>query len=455
MPLARFSHPMSKNLDLAVLGAGAAGMMAALAAAHHGLRVALIDPHGAQPNNLAISGGLFPAAGSRLQSAAGVADAPEQWLADLRAFAGASVNERIASSVAHGLPQVVDFLLDRAQVPVRFLADVPAPGHSVVRFHSVTPASGAALSDALRAAVRRQPRVECHLDTGARVDRTHDGFELLLRDERLAARRLMLAGGGFGASPALVSEFIAEMAGALHSGAPSNDGSVIALARAWGAALDGMDGYQGQGHTNPDGRTRLGMSIPTLGGILVNRDGQRFVREDIGPSALAARVLAQPGRVALEVFDAAIEARLGNHSAYAAAKAAGRIIEADSLDELARRTGVPGAALGDSIARAQRCASDPTGERDPLGRISFAHPLAPPYRASWVTGTLAHTQGGIVTDGDGRVLDAAGRPLPGLYAAGGCAAGLSGHGGDGYLPGNGLAQSFALALRAATTMKDE
>jgi fumarate reductase flavoprotein subunit len=199
---------------------------------------------------------------------------------------------------------------------------------------------------------------------------------------------------------------------------------VIALALAWGAALGGMDGYQGQGHTNPGGRTRLGMSIPTLGGILVNRLGQRFVESDVGPSALAARVLAQPGQKALEVFDAAIEAQLGNHSAYGAAKAAGQVLEAATVAELATQAGVPAGALQASIA----------GTR-----------LAAPLRASWVTGSLAHTQGGLATDGQARVLGRDGLPLPGLFAAGGCAAGLSGHGGDGYLPGNGLAQSLGLA----------
>jgi len=81
-----------------------------------------------------------------------------------------------------------------------------------------------------------------------------------------------------------------------------------------------MDGYQGQGHANPASKTRLRMSLPTLGAVMVSRDGHRFVREDIGPSALAARVLAQPGQVALEVFDATIEAQLTNHSAYVDAR---------------------------------------------------------------------------------------------------------------------------------------
>ncbi len=437
---------MTATHDLAILGAGAAGMMAALRASALGLRVVLFDPFWSQPNNLWLSGGLFPAAGSRLQAEAGVADTPEAWLEDLRRFAGASCNERIAADVARALPPVAEALL-QAGLPVRFLADVPAPGHRVERFHSVTPASGAALHASLREALGRCVGLQCHADVGVtQVERADGGFTLLHAGGPSHARHLLLAGGGFGAAPQMVAEFIPEMAGALHSGAPSQDGSTIALARSWGAALGGMDGYQGQGHTHPDGRTRLGMSIPTLGGIMLNRSGQRFIREDVGPSALAAHVLGQPGQQSLEVFDAAIEQRLGNHSAYAAARAAGRVMEADDLQALAEQAQVPLAALKDSVQLAQRCAR---GEAtDPLGRTQFVQPLQAPFRASWVTGSLAHTQGGILTDGDGRVLDTADRAMEGLYAAGGCAAGLSGHGGDGYLPGNGLAQSFGLALRA-------
>ena len=263
------------------------------------------------------------------------------------------------------------------------------------------------------------------------VERAAADFELHLASGPISVPQLFLAGGGFGASASMVRQYIPDMAGALHSGSATNDGSVIALALGWGAALGGMDGYQGQGHTNPGGQTRLGMSIPTLGGILVNSRGLRFVDSDVGPSALAARVLAQPGQQALEVFDAAIEAQLGNHSAYGTAKAAGMVLEADSVAQLAARAGVPADALQASLADSR---------------------LVAPLRASWVTGSLAHTQGGIATDGQARVLGGDGKPLPGLFAAGGCAAGLSGHGGDGYLPGNGLAQSLGLAWCGVTAI---
>jgi fumarate reductase flavoprotein subunit len=211
-----------------------------------------------------------------------------------------------------------------------------------------------------------------------------------------------------------------------------------------------MDGYQGQGHTNPGGVTRLGMSIPTLGGFLANRQGLRFVAEDIGPSALAPAVLAQVGGVALEVFDAAIEAQLGNHGAYQQAVKAGQVITAPDLASLSAQTHIDLHSLQQTVEAVRAFA---TGQApDPLGRQSFVRALVPPFKASWVTGALSHTQGGLLTCADGKVLDQQGLAIPNVFAVGGCAAGLSGRGADGYLPGNGLAQAFGLGWRLSQAL---
>ncbi len=437
---------LTTDTDLAILGAGAAGMFVALAAQARGLRVALVEPMAQVPNNFAISGGLFPAAGSALQRAGGVADGPQAWLEDLRAFAPGMVNEHIAEAVAEALPAATSFLVETLGGPIHFLADVVAPGHRVPRFHSVVPASGAGLHAWFRQACAAQARITW-VPYRTEVTRTAQGFELATPQGRLRAPQLVLAGGGFGGNAELVARFIPGMAGALHNGSPTQDGSVLGLGLEWGAQVWGMDGYQGQGHTNPGGATRLGMSIPTLGGILVNRAGRRFVAEDVGPSALAPHVLAQSDGQALEVFDAAIESRLGNHGAYQDAVRAGCVMTHDTLEGLAEMAGVDAAGLREAVAQATRCAEG--AEADPLGRGAFAKALAAPFKASWVTGALSHTQGGLLTRADGAVLHASGDVIPGVYAVGGCAAGLSGRGADGYLPGNGLAQAFGLGWRVA------
>ena len=424
-------------------------MFVALAAQSRGLRVALFEPMADTPNNLAISGGLFPAAGSALQAQAGVHDSAQAWLDDLRQFAPGMVNEHIAESVAQALPLASAFLFERCSAPIRFLADMVAPGHSQRRFHSVEPASGAALHAWFRQAVRTGPAIQW-LATPATVERSATGFELHSPLGLIQAPQLVLAGGGFGANAAMVAEHITGMAGALHHGSVTNDGSTISLGLQWGAQVWGMDGYQGQGHTNPGGATRLGMGIPSLGGILVNRQGRRFVAEDIGPSALAPRVLAQNGSVALEVFDASIEAQLGNHWAYQQALKAGCVFTADSVSELAAQAGMDEVALAQTLEEVRACAQD--GQPDRLGRRAFGRVLQAPWKASWVTGALSHTQGGLLTDAHGRVMHTSGQPIAGVFAVGGCAAGLSGRGADGYLPGNGLAQAFGLGWRVAQAL---
>jgi fumarate reductase flavoprotein subunit len=141
---------------------------------------------------------------------------------------------------------------------------------------------------------------------------------------------------------------------------------------------------------------------------------------------------------------------LAQHSAYQEALQAGQVMRADDVPALAALAGVDVQGLQTTLQQVTAMAQGRAS--DPLGRSQFARVLIGPYLASWVTGALSHTQGGLVTDGDGRVLDAQGQWITGVWAAGGCAAGLSGRGADGYLPGNGLAQSFGLAWRMAQAL---
>lgn len=93
-----------------------------------------------------------------------------------------------------------------------------------------------------------------------------------------------------------------------------------------------------------------------------------------------------------------------------------------------------------------------TGARaDNFGRTQWGgdQPLRPPYAGVRVQPALFHTQGGLRVDGQARVLDRSRRPIDGLYAAGGAAMGISGHGAAGYLAGNGLLTGFGLAVLAA------
>ena len=430
-------------------------MIGALAAADAGAQVLLLERDLGGSSNLLVSGGLFPAAGSRFQRAAGVEDSAARWAADIRAKAGGDANEAIVDAVAARSADVAHFLADRAGVAVQFTS-IAAPGHSVQRLHATPAASGRELHALMRAAVAGHARISVldHVHTARLIERDGAvcGVEAQAGGEPRSfhARAVLLATGGFAANRALLAEFIPQVADALHIGGGPNDGCAIEWARALGAGVAMMDGYQGQGHVNPRGGTRFGMGLPLLGALLVNRAGVRFVREDIGPSELAAFVLAQPGGVALEVFDRQAHEATLKQGPYRDAHAAGNVISAPDPESLARAAGMDSAAFARTFADFLGYARGEAA--DPLGRTRFGRTLAAPLYAGWVTGALAHTQGGLRVDARARVCRRDGSPIAGLYAAGGAAASLAGKGGEGYLPGNGLGQSFGLGLIAGEEM---
>ncbi len=448
--------PHERHADAVIVGAGAAGLFAALVAARRGAQVILLERDLAGPSNLLVSGGLFPGAGSRLQQAGGVEDSAERFAADVRAKAQGIVDEPVLAAIARQTAPAIHFLIDEAGLPVKWLPDLQVPGHSVPRMHATPSESGRELHRLLREAVVRLP--------GIRLVADAEGCGLLSEQGRVTgaqarikgqvvdfqARSVLLATGGFASNAALLSEYIPEVAGALHIGAGANDGCSVVWARALGADVAFMQGYQGQGHVNPGGKTRLGMALPSLGAFMVNRDGRRFVAEDIGPSELAAFVLGQPGGVALEVFDGRIHELASRQGPYREACEAGHVREAESPEALALAFGLPVEAFARTFADFGRFVRQ--GHDPEMGRKRFGPELQAPLRAAWVTGALAHTQGGLRVDVNGQVIRLDGQPIPGLFAAGGSAASISGIGGAGYLPGNGLAQSFGLGLICGETI---
>lgn len=424
--------PGPGTFDAIVIGAGAAGMMAALSAAHRGARTLVLERNLDGPSNFLVSGGLFPGAGTRWQKEAGVKDDAAAFARDIRDKGGDSVNEAIVEAVARRTADAAHFLADVAGVPVHLVTDIVAPGHRVHRLHASPAKSGRELHALLRAALKRTPGIEVVDKVETLRLQRDDLLMVTTKAGVFRAAAVVLATGGFAANRSLLAEFIPGVADALHIGAGPNDGCAIVWGRALGAAVTQMDGYQGQGHANPGTGTRLGMSLPGLGAFLVNREGRRF-GDGVGPSELAALVLAQPGGVALEVFDVRIHEIAMRQGPYREAWEAGIVMVASDPASLAAMAGLP-----ERFAQTFKEVSPPPG----------SPPLRRPLHAAWVTGALAHTQGGLAVDSCARVLRQDGTTIEGLYAAGGAAAGLAGRGGEGYLPGNGLAQSFALGLIA-------
>jgi fumarate reductase flavoprotein subunit len=443
------------RFEVVIVGAGACGLNAALAAHDAGADEVLVLERDASPSgSTALSSGFIPAAGTRYQRAAGVEDSPERMTADILAKNHAQADARVVDAVCRAAAPTLEWLDDAHGIRFQLLEGFLYPGHSALRMHALAEKTGAALMGALGAACER---AGIDILTSARVvDLFADRARRIrgLRFERpdgatdeVGCDALVLACSGFGGNRGMVKRYLPEIADAVYFGHAGNQGDAVEWGSALGAALADMSAYQGHGSVATPHGVLITWALMMEGGIQVNCRGERFSNEHQGYSEQCLPVLAQPGGFAWNIYDERLH-RLGmEFPDYRQAEAHGAIRNAADLAALAQATDLPREALGRTLAECARCAAGLAS--DPFGRDFRTKPaLAAPYYAVKVTGALFHTQGGLAIDEQARVLDRERKPLPNLYAGGGAARGLSGSRVWGYLSGNGLLSALVLGALA-------
>lgn len=446
-------------VDLVVVGAGPAGLMTAIFAADRGLSVCLVEASDAVGGALRINRGQLSGAGTRLQAERGIEDGPERHYADaMRISRGTSDPEFLAMAVKLQGP-LIDWLMDHG---FEMEDDMPRIIHGHEAYDVARTYWGK--QDGLSILQVLEPMLQAHIDAG-RIDlRLDTRVERLLVEqneiagviaggESIRARATVLTTGGYTADPALFSRFHDNAT--LWSGSwPHALGDGHRMAEAAGGTIGLEDTFLPNfggilDHTLDPPRFRApGGLVPQdrpPWEIIVNRAGERFVREDDRHVDDRARLLArQPDSRAWVIYDERIRREAPSLFLYFdAAKAArfydpdGPIVGADTLDALAAACGIDAAGLTRTVA-----AYNAPGP-DPLGREHRPAPIAaPPFYALPIFAYCVRSYAGLKVDKDFKVLDAAGAPIPRLYAVGEILGSLlSGKGAVG-----GMALSPALAF---------
>jgi len=313
---------------------------------------------------------------------------------------------------------------------------------------------GRALIGRFLAALRRFPDASVHLDSPLTELVTENGAVtgvVVRRDGRpvrIGARRgVLLAAGGFEHNTRMRDAFGVPGRAADTMGAPGNTGVAHEAAIRAGAATDLMDqAWWSPGLTHPDGRSTF--SLWFTGGIFVDSNGRRFVNESGPYDRLGRVIIDQIASGAIElpfwmVYDDADGEVPPVKSASVSLVETERYREArlwhtaDTLEDLAVAIGVPSANLVATVRRFNELvaagADEDFGRGDEAYDRTFtggASPLMPidrpPYHAAAFGLSDLGTKGGLRTDVDARVLDSAGQPITGLYAAGNTMAAVSG-----------------------------
>lgn len=437
------------HVPIVIVGAGACGMVAALAARERGIDVLILERDSAPSGSTALSSGFVPAGGSAQQKARGIDDSPERFAADIQAKARGRADVTLVKAYTEAIPQALAWLAQAHGIPFELVEGFLYPGHAVERLHCVPERTGAALLVRLHRAVAASGAdllcsaraTDLFADDARRVL----GLRFMRPDgsaDEVGCDALVLACNGFGGDRELVARYIPEMADAEYFGHRGNDGDALRWAIALGALTADLSGYQGHGSVATPHGVLITWALMMQGAIQVNARGERFANEHEGYSEAAVQVLRQPGHVAFDIYDERLHEVGLQFPDYAQAVAAGAIKRGATLAELAAALGIDAAGLERTVMEVNALAhDDATDEFDRTFRAEEM--LLPPYYGVKVSGALFHTQGGAVVDAHCRVLVARNTPLPNLYAAGGAARGVSGDAVWGYLSGNGLLSAVA------------
>jgi fumarate reductase flavoprotein subunit len=432
-----------------IIGAGAAGLCAALSASEAGADVVMLERDPVPAGSTALSAGLIPAAGTSIQRAVGIDDSAQLFAADVMRKNAGEADPEMVRTICEGSAATVEWLAGRYGFPFDVIDNFGYPGHSAHRMHGLPSRSGTELIDRLRSAVET---AGVPILTGSHVttlyaedDGTIAGIGCRRgnKEERIGCSALILACNGYGGNRELVRRHIPEMSDALYFGHTGNQGDALLWGEQLGAVPQCLSGYQGHGSVAVPHGILITWAAISEGGFQVNRHGRRFSNEALGYSEQAAEVLKQTDGIAFDIFDQRIADIARQFPDFRDAESAGAVLRAQTVDDLAKLLDVPAAELSDEFAGIAHAIAGARADR--FGRTFGGHPpLGPPYLAIRITGALFHTQGGLAVTRDARVRRADGTAFPNLYAAGGAAVGVSGKSAKGYLSGNGLLTATVL-----------
>lgn len=446
MPILRVDRKtFSTHVPVLIVGAGACGTIAALAANERGVDVLILERDAKPTGSTSLSGGQIPAAGTKLQRAAGLLDdTPEILANDIINKAHGECDHEMAWLIARESGKTVDWLVDRHQMPLSCILDFQYPGHSRMHMHASPSRFGAELLAALLTATEREG---IPIATSARVtdlyvnaDDRVLGVRVTRPDgktEEIGCDALILACCGYGGDKAMLAKYIPEMLDAHYHGHRGNTGDAVKWGEELGASIKDMGSFQGHGAVATPHAIHIGWPAVTEGGYQVNKHGKRFSNDNTGYSEQALHVARQPDHVAWLIFDERCHKIAMQMHSQVEAEKAGAIKTCQTPEEIAKIIGCDAATLKQTMQDVESYARGKA--KDPFGRdFTTKPPLTAPYRVVKIMGALFHTQGGLEINKEMRVLRKDGSALPNLFAGGGAARGLSGPADWGYLSGSGL-----------------
>ncbi|MBQ6974442.1 MAG: flavocytochrome c [Oscillospiraceae bacterium] len=438
---------VNMDADIVIIGAGGAGMTAAIDATQAGKSVILLEKMPYPGGNTTKATGGMNAAETHYQAEQGIEDSVEQFVEDTMKGGHDLNNRDLVTVMAQNSAAAIDWL-DSIGAPLPKVSF--SGGATNKRIHA--PEDGSGVGAYLVTAFRRnldELGVTVLYDTRATDILTENGAvsgvkaQSKTQDVTITTRAVILATGGFGNNEDMIVQYRPDLKGTVTTSAPGITGDGIVMAQAIGADL--VDIEQIQLHPTVEQSTSMLIteSVRGDGAILVNQEGKRFTNELLTRDVVSAAELAQSGSYAYIIFDQRLREGLKATEKYIST---GITVQGDTIEDLAAQLDIDPATLARTLADWN---SYVAAQNDPdFGRTTGmeADLSQAPYYAIKIAPGIHHTMGGVKIDTQARVINTQGDPIPGLFAAGEVTGGV--HGGN-RIGGNAVADIVVFGKVAA------
>jgi fumarate reductase flavoprotein subunit len=442
------SEAWDDEADVVIAGGGEAGLAAAIEAVDAGSTAIILEKLGTvKSTSTAMSLGVFSFAGTAYQREKGVQDTNELYHKDM-VTAGKGTNYGPLLKVF--LEEQLDGYNWLTALGVKWIALRMFGGSSVPRGHETDPIEQLRILQ--EAAEKRGAKLLFKTKvTGLITDAGQQVIGVTAQADqrtlRIRARKgVVLATGGFGYDTKRMAAIDPRLANIKAIVSPGHTGDGHAMAEALGATFRHME----LEYIKPTIGVHLSSRSPRTallgywdGAIVVNKLGNRFVNEEVENRTIGTATLDQPEQIAYEIFDQKVMQRLRREGAGIGQPVLSRLVEAETIDELASKLQLPAEPLNRAIARYNEGVN--LGKDPDFGRTSLATGVGamtridtPPYYGYETSPWLPGTYGGLAVDEAMHVLTRDG-VIRGLYGAGEIVGGLHG---SGYHTGSALSKAL-------------
>ncbi len=415
----------NEETDVVIIGAGGAGLSAAQAAADAGAKVIVLEKMPFVGGNTNYATGGLNASYTDQQKANGIEDSPEQFYEDTMT-GGKNINN----------PVLVEVLTNNSKGTVDWLVNLGADLSDVGRMGGSTnnrthrPTGGAGIGAHVVGVLDSSAEQVADIRVSSKVisitgdENGVTGVEVETSEGtyHIAAKAVIIATGGFGASQEKVVQYRPDLKGFGTTNHPGATGDALDLVASFDVSLIDMDQIQTHPTVVPVKNKMITEAVRGNGAILVNRQAERFVSELETRDVVSEAELQQEGQTAFLLFDQGVRESLSAIESYAKS---GLLTEAATLAELATLIGVDGDTLESTVTTYNGYVA--SGVDSDFGRANMPRTIATaPYYVVEVGPAVHHSMGGLEIDSETRVYNTSGNWIPGLFAAGEVTGGVHG-----------------------------